>query len=230
MTRLAYTLDVYCAHMSDTRFDRNFLTAIRENACSGMFSDLTDGNSRVRIWSNFKSTGNQNILGVVRTVEIESVITSDENLAIGLPFLDLLNTGDVFVVKGADNFAYFGEMMANLAMRVGVVGALVFGASRDSRAIEKLNFPLFATSFNPIDIKGRGRVKAVDVSFFIEGYEVAPFSWVFADSDGVVCFPADLAEDILANVSILIDKEKLILKQIAENVSGDELARIHEGF
>lgn len=211
-------------------FDSERLTKIRDGACSGMFSDVTDGNSQVKIWNHFRNTGNQNILGVVRTVEIESIITSDENLAVGLSFLTSLNKGDVLVVKGADNFAYFGELMANLALRVGVVGALVFGASRDSRAIENLNFPLFASSFNPIDIKGRGKVKAVDVAFLVDEYEIAPRNWVFADSDGVVFFPADLAEDILHNVDMLIEKEKLILKQIAENMSGVDLAKIHKGF
>ena len=195
-----------------------------------MFSDVTDGNSRVKIWNHFRSTSNQNILGVVRTVEIESVVTSDENLAVGLSFLSSLNKGDVLVAKGADNFAYFGELMANLALQVGVVGALVFGASRDSRAIENLNFPLFASSFNPIDIKGRGKVKAVDVAFLIDEYEIAPRNWVFADSDGVVFFPADLAKDIFHNVDLLIEKERLILKQIAENMSGDDLARMHKSF
>jgi regulator of RNase E activity RraA len=203
---------------------------IRENACSGMFSDLTDGNPRVRIWSDFKSTGTENILGIVRTIEIESKMTNDENLSLGLPFLTSLNAGDVLVVKSANHFAYFGELMANLAQRIGVVGSIIFGASRDTRAIGKINFPLFARSFTPVDIKGRGRVKIVDAPLIVDGYEITPGSWVFADSDGAVFFPSDISSEIFTAVLALIEKEKAILHEIAQNATGEELANRYKGF
>ena len=129
--------------------DETVIELIRTKACPGMFSDFTNGDGKSRVWNNFKITGTKNILGVVRTVDLESIITSDENLAVGLPFLTSLNKGDVLVVKGPDEFAYFGELMANLAIRTGLNGTIVFGASRDTRAISKLNYPLHATSYTP---------------------------------------------------------------------------------
>ena len=216
--------------MSCSSFEAHLLLKIQEKACSGMFSDFTDGDGKTRIWNNFKSTSNRNIFGVVRTIELESMITEDENLVIGLPFLTSLDHGDVLIVKGADGFAYFGELMANLAKRTGVNGTIIFGASRDSRAISQLDYPLYATSFTPIDIKGRGRVKAVDVQLEIDGYSIEPLSWVFADSDGAVFFPNEIAQAVLSGVLSMIDSEQQILSQIAQGLSGEELAKIHEGF
>lgn len=217
-------------HMKDLSHDEVMLEIIRTKACSGMFSDFTNGDGKTRVWNSFKSTGDKNVLGVVRTVALEAIETNDENLAVGLPFLTSLDKGDVLVVRGSDDFAYFGELMANLAIRTGVNGTIVFGASRDTRAISKLNYPLHATSFTPVDIKGRGRVKNVDVPFLIDGYEIAPKSWVFADSDGAVFFPSDIAGTVLENVFKMIQDEQTILSQIADGLTGADLANIHKGF
>lgn len=211
-------------------YDEEMLNSIRTHACSGMFSDFTNGDGKTRVWNRFKATGTKNILGVVRTVELESIATSDENLAVGLPFLTSLNKGDVLVVKGSDDFAYFGELMANLAIRTGINGTIIFGASRDTRAISKLDYPLHATSYTPVDIKGRGRVKNVDFSFGVDNYEIAPQSWVFADSDGAVFFPSEIATTVLTSVLKMIQDEQLILNQIADGLSGTDLANIHKGF
>ena len=217
-------------HMRDLSHDSSILDKIRTQACSGMFSDFTNKDGKSRVWNNFKATGSSNILGIVRTVELESMITTDENLGVGLPFLTSLNSGDVLVVKGSENFAYFGELMANLAVRAGLSGTIVFGASRDTRAIEKLGFPLYATSYTPVDIKGRGRVKSVDLEFEFEGYKIVPQSWVFADSDGAVFFPLEIAETVLSGVLKMIENEQVILGQISQGLTGEELATIHEGF
>lgn len=216
--------------MSQLDLDVASLRKIREKACSGMFSDFTDGDGKTRIWNHFKSTSDVNVFGVIRTLELESIITEDENLSVGLPFLTSMNPGEVLVVKGADNFAYFGELMANLAERTGICGTIIFGASRDTRAIEKLNYPLHATSFTPIDIKGRGRVISVDVPFRIEEYEIEPLSWVFADSDGAVFFPSSIASHVLTGVLKMIDAEQEILDQISQGLTGEQLANIHKGF
>lgn len=217
-------------HMKNLSQDAEILEMIRTKACSGMFSDYTNGDGKSRVWNQFKVTGNQNILGKVRTVELETIQTDDENLAVGLPFLTSLNKGDVFVVKGSEDFAYFGELMANLAIRTGLKGTIVFGASRDTRAISRLNYPLYATSFTPVDIKSRGRVNGVDIPLQIDMYEIIPGSWVFADSDGAVFFPAGIAEDVLNAVSKMIQDEQLILSQIADGLTGEDLANIHKGF
>lgn len=216
--------------MNQLDLDESALSKVREKACSGMFSDFTDGDGKTRIWSHFKSTSNVNIFGVVRTVELESIITDDENLSVGLPFLTSMRPGEVLIVKGANNFAYFGELMANLAKRTGICGTIIFGASRDTRAIEKLNYPLHATSFTPVDIKGRGRVTNVDVPLSIEDYEIEPHSWVFADSDGAVFFPSSIAKDVITGVLKMIDAEQEILNQISQGLTGEQLANIHKGF
>lgn len=216
--------------MKDLSHGEGMLDMIRARACSGMFSDFTNGDGKTHVWNQFKSTADENILGVVRTVELEAMETNDENLAVGLPFLTSLHKGDVLVVKGSDHFAYFGELMANLAIRTGVKGTIVFGASRDTRAISRLSYPLHATSFTPVDIKGRGRVKNVDIPFLIDNYEIAPHSWVFADSDGAVFFPNEIARTVLENVLKMIEDEQTILNQISDGLTGSDLANIHKGF
>lgn len=55
--------------------------------------------------------------------------------------------GDVLVVDaaGAEEFGYFGEVMARAAMARGIAGLVIAGGVRDANRIAALGFPVFAT-------------------------------------------------------------------------------------
>jgi regulator of RNase E activity RraA len=97
-------------------------------------------------------------------------------------------------------------------------------------AIKKLDFPLFHKGLTPTDIKGRGRVEAVNVPLNFEGAMVKPGQWLFADTDGIIIFDAEIVFEIANKVSDLIDHERAIVSDIQSGLTGEELAQKYDGF
>ncbi len=180
-----------------------------EDLCSGMFSDNLDRMGfKHQIASGFQR--NQKLtrfIGRARTVMIELDGAEDENLLTGLEFFETLGKGDVIVVTGNGPYAYFGQMMSRLCMRQGIEGVVIDGMTRDSIFTnDKCSLPIYSRGYTPVDIKGRGQVKAVNIPIVVDGIIVSPGDLVFADTDAV-CFVPRICEDEL---------EKMVRKEIQE--------------
>jgi 4-hydroxy-4-methyl-2-oxoglutarate aldolase len=66
---------------------------------------------------------------------------------------------------------------------------------RDLAGIERLHFPVYATSVNAADSYGRAEVISFGEPIVCAGVPVHPGDLVAADLDGVVVIPADIADD-----------------------------------
>ena len=64
---------------------------------------------------------------------------------------------------------------------------------RDVKLIREMRFPVFAGAIGPLDSKGRGEVKAIDVPVEVGGVPIAPGDWIFGDVDGVVVITAAIS-------------------------------------
>src|SRR5262249_18728416 len=64
-------------------------------------------------------------------------------------------------------------------------------------AIRAMKFPVFHGGIAPLDSKGRGVVKAIDVPIECAGVAVAPGDLVFGDADGVVVVPQAVEAEVL---------------------------------
>jgi 4-hydroxy-4-methyl-2-oxoglutarate aldolase len=109
--------------------------------------------------------------------------------------------GTVLVVDagGYRDRAVWGEVLTVAAQRVGVVGAVVDGATRDLGAIRARNFPLYARGTSPAGPhkSGGGRCNLVVQCGRVP---VAPGDLVVGDEDGVVVIPRDDVERVYASV------------------------------
>jgi 4-hydroxy-4-methyl-2-oxoglutarate aldolase len=157
--------------------------------------------------------------GWVRTVSCMDVYhVPAEPYAIEIEAVDSLLPGEVMVVSTAESKrnAPWGELLSTAAQTRGGRGAVVDGLVRDTRKIQAMGFPLFATGIKPVDSKGRGMV--VDYNRPVEcgGVLVTPGDLLFADDDGVVVIPAEAAPG-----AIRLATEKVEL----ENHTRDELKR-----
>lgn len=170
------------------------------------------------------------IFGHVRTVSIEEVPGVDENLSAGLGFLETLNTGEVLFARGSSKFAYFGEMMTRLSERLGLGGAVVLGAARDSAFLRQSTFGVASHCFCPVDIKGRGRVGGFDSPIEIEGFEVESGDLLFADSDGVLVIKKAGLASFFGSLREVLDNEEALLRRINRGESVTEILRHHESF
>jgi 4-hydroxy-4-methyl-2-oxoglutarate aldolase len=203
-----------------------------EEYCTGIFSDELDKlGYKNQVSTNWKLNNSRHrLFGIIRTLELEEVVTDDERISMGLGFLSELNKDEVLVVKGNNSFAYFGELMTRLSIEVGVQGAVIDGLTRDTYFTQSMNFPVFAKGYSPVDIKGRGRVKDTDGDFFIDNIKVRPGDYVFADSDAVVVIPKNIFEQIISKINSAAKEERAIKESIEKGVSIKHILLNHKSF
>ena len=103
--------------------------------------------------------------------------------------------GRVLVVDagGSLRVGIMGDTMAELAARNGWAGAVIYGAIRDSAAIDALDFGVKALGTTArrsnIDMGG-----AVGLPVEFGGVVFQPGAWVYADRDAVIVSPRRLAD------------------------------------
>jgi 4-hydroxy-4-methyl-2-oxoglutarate aldolase len=123
--------------------------------------------------------------------------------------IDALEPGDVVVsgVGGMTNIAVWGELFSNAAKARGARGFLTDGCHRDTRMVLDLGFPVFSRGPRPVDISGRGTVISIGRPVEVAGVVVYPGDVVFAEVDGVVVIPHNLAEETVSRTFEKVAKE-----------------------
>ena len=196
--------------------------------CSGMFSDNLDKLGRrhcvVTGWgSNFTPFRAK---GRARTILLETMETDDENIRTGLSFIEQIRPGEVLLVQGSQDFAYFGELMTRLSVRQQAAAVVVEGLTRDSiYTFTERRLPILFRGLSPVDIKGRGRVAATDVPIRIGTGIIAPGEFVFLDSDALVSVPRDCEETLAERLINNIKDEEDIIAMIDRGGTVDEILK-----
>jgi regulator of RNase E activity RraA len=142
-----------------------------------------------------------NVIGYAVTSE---VTTNDPDSAAldWLSYYEAIEALDgplVAVMKDIDSRpgrgASFGDGMATLHQRLGVVGAIVDGTVRDIEGIRKVGLPMWAWGTVP----GHGvfNVTSFNQPVTVGEVNVNPGDLIFADADGCVRIPTQDAAEIL---------------------------------
>lgn len=158
------------------------------------------------------------VFGHAKTLEIGPIPDGDSWKGIykGLDSYQYVTPGDVIVVSNKEpEFAYFGELNANLAIRSGAIGALIDGVTRDTDAVTKLGFPVFSRGGYCADIRKKGVVLSMNKPVTIENVTVSNNDLVFGDADGVVVIPKQYETKVIGKVLEGVKREKQILIDIA---------------
>lgn len=127
-----------------------------------------------------------------------------------------IQPGHVLVIDAGGDLsnAVLGEIMKRYLQQHGCAGAVVDGAIRDVAAFEADSFPCYARGHIH-----RGPYKdgpgEVNVPVSIGGQVVNPGDIVVGDEDGLVSFPADQAETLIAAARAHAEKEARIMAEIA---------------
>ncbi len=214
----------YRSPLIEASFDKEY--------CSGAFSDELDQMGlRQQVAAGFQLNQSKlRFFGRARTVRLESVKTDDERIREGLGFLEQLSAGDVLVVQASTDFAYFGELMTRLALRQELAGVVIDGLTRDSFFTQTVELPILSRGYSPVDIKGRGRVAAVDVPISIGNVECKSGDFIFADNDAAVVLPESQLSELLKRVHGTCQHEKMLKAQIAAGASVAEILKKTAGF
>ena len=126
--------------------------------------------------------------------------------------LDMAAPGDVVVVDAGGDLtnAIIGEIMATHAELRGIAGIVINGSIRDSAALRRSSFPVFAagvTHRGPYK-DGPGEINGV---IALDGMVIAPGDLIVGDDDGLVCVPFDQTGEVaMATAKKLAAEEKTL--------------------
>ena len=131
------------------------------------------------------------------------------------------------VANEAPQFAYFGDLNANLAIRSGAVGAVIDGMTRDTADVRALGLPVYAYASHCNDIKYEGTLRAMNQPVVMGDVKVCNHDVVFADEDGVIVIPADRWDEVEDKAWGVIENEARIAVSAAR---GDDVEDILARF
>ncbi|MGI9542763.1 MAG: RraA family protein [Cyclobacteriaceae bacterium] len=145
---------------------------------------------------------------------------SDKPFGLMLEALDDLKQNEVYICTGASpDYALWGELMSTRALKLGAVGAVVNGFSRDTNGILDLSFPTFSYGRYAQDQAPRGKVVDFRSPIQMNGANVTSGDIVFGDLDGVCIVPKQAEEEIIIKSLEKARGEKLVQKAIEGGMS-----------
>lgn len=219
--------------MQQNSLVEKFLALPKNQLVSGMFSDSLDKmDYRHQVITGWMCNNSKTrVFGLARTVLIKDMDTDDENIHTGLSFLESLHPGEIMVVKGSMQFAYFGELMSRLSIRQQLQSVFIDGLTRDTSYTMTLSeLPIFAKGYSPVDIKGRGRVEAVDIPINVDGVKIQPGNLIYADNDGMVVIPDAALDGLYARITACLEDEEDIIQRINRGESILDILAFHKEF
>ncbi len=173
--------------------ERKRLSLIKHFVSSAALSDLLDDMELEKkqkcgfVIPNWKcNMKNIKILGRAKTLKLRSLKEGEDFRGIygALASYEGISDNDVIVVENEEKeYAYFGDLNARLAIRAGAAATIVDGATRDLAETARLNYPVFARSYNSADVRRRATVEYINKPIKI-----------FSEITGQYCYvqPGDL--------------------------------------
>ena len=151
---------------------------------------------------------------------------SDKPYGLMFEALDNLKPDEVYVAAGASaTYALWGELMTTRAQKLGCVGAVLDGASRDTLPILDLDFPVFSRGRYAQDQGPRGQVVDYRVPVEIGGVRVRSGDILFGDLDGVVVIPRLIEQECIHLALEKASGENLVRKALEDGMSAVEAFR-----
>lgn len=134
-----------------------------------------------------------------------------------LEMVRLVPDGSIVVVASDQTVecALWGGLMTESVRGRGCVGAVVDGGVRDLAQILPTDFPVWATSRSPLDIRGRAEVVTFNEPVVFRGVPVQPGDLVIADANGVVVVPREAAAAVLRRCQDRLETERESTQELA---------------
>jgi regulator of RNase E activity RraA/CMP-N-acetylneuraminic acid synthetase len=215
---------------NERKMFRNLSHLLSSPILSDIFDELGISN---QIIPGYKlNLEGKKILGRAKTLKIKKREATDKTSIYDalLTYQTIVPNDIILVENEAPEFAYFGELNANLAIRAGAIGAIIGGNTRDLNEVRKLQFPVFSKGYNCQDIKHKGTVAHYNKMISIEGVNIYPHDLVFADGEGIIVIPQRYEKQVLALAREVLRKEKSIVNEVAEGLHVNELRKRHGDF
>jgi 4-hydroxy-4-methyl-2-oxoglutarate aldolase len=123
--------------------------------------------------------------------------------------------GDVLVIDacGLAGISAFGGMAGVTASRAGVSGVVIDGAMRDLDQIRGVGLPAWSRSITPRTGKWRLEAVSINAPVCCGGQQVVPGDLVLADASGVCYVPLEVADEVVAEVLAVGEREGQRLRE-----------------
>jgi len=215
---------------SERKDFRNLSHLLSSSILSDIFDELKIENKIVKGLT--LNLNERKILGRAKTLKIKAKEETDKTT-----IYDALNTyktivpNDIIVVENeCPEYAYFGELNSNLAIRSGAIGAIIGGNTRDSSEVRKLQFPVFATGYNCQDIKHKGTLAHYNKKIRIGDVEIEPNDLIFGDNEGIIIIPKAMESIVLKMAKDVLNKENSIVNEVAKGIDVSIIRGRHGDF
>lgn len=121
--------------------------------------------------------------------------------------------------------AVWGELATQSAKRLGLAGAVIYGAIRDTDVALEIGLPLFSSCVTPDagDPKGFGEIGA---SLTISGQVIRPGDWLHGDDDGLVVLPQGKAVEYANRAVDVMEMEARLRREILDGSTLSQVARL----
>lgn len=216
--------------------DRKLLNNIKTHLSSPMLSDIMDdlgvSEKQLLLGLNPNIKGAK-IFGRAKTLKLRAMKEGEDYKGIyeALNSYATVIPNDVILVENeTPDYAYFGELNANLAVRCGAAGAIIGGKTRDNNQVISLNFPTFSKGYVARDVRKRAVMESMNQPINIFGTPISPGDLVFADEEGIVVIPREMEKEILKEVFKRLNIERNILLDIASGAPVNSLTSKHGDF
>ncbi len=149
------------------------------------------------------------IMGKANTVK-----TSENDWGTVIKGIYEAEKGNILVICcDKDDPAVWGELASTTAQKEGLIGTVIYGASRDIRGIKKLNYPVFSMNIVPNAGKPLAEGK-INIPVICGQTTVNPGDFIMGDECGVVCVPEEITEEVLEESYNIINNENSIIHQL----------------
>lgn len=214
--------------------ERSLFRNLTNHLSSPIVSDVLDelGYTDQVIQGLNISLPNRKIFGRAKTLKIKKAEHGDaQDIYQAYQMYPTVRRGDIIVVETeVPDFAYFGELNANLAYRAGAVGTIVGGKTRDRSGVDKLHYPVFSSGYTCKDVKGKGAFEYMNKMVHIEDVAIEYEALIFGDSDGIVVIPKEVEKEVIERCQCIIESESRILIDINTNQGISTILNIHGEF
>ena len=226
--------------------EKKRLSLIKHFVSSAALSDLLDDMEIEKkqkcgfVIPNWKcNMKNVKILGRAKTLKLRALKPNEDFRGIygALNSYEGITDNDIIIVENdIKEYAYFGDLNARLAIRSGAIATVVDGATRDLDETARLNFPVFARSYNSADVRRRATLDYINkpVKIFSDvssAYNyVNPGDLIFIDDCSLVVIFQKFEKEVIERVINTFKNEKEIINDILEEKNISDICDIRGNF
>jgi len=167
------------------------------------------------------------VAGIAFTVKSAPNIQISGEMTFRTKMLDAMPK-DGFVVwdtSGDQDATLWGGVMTAAAVSKGVRAACIDGGIRDTRQILDRKFPVYYKYRLPNGSLGRCLITHYQIPIKVGNVIIRPGDVIFADIDGVLCIPRDVAYKVLVRAEEFRSNETKIFGWVAEGKTVTQITK-----